>query len=305
MFVGITGQEWLIFWRDFCQALAWLVVLVFLVSGVEDLLYDVTHYSWQIYRRIRFRKRERLSLAKLRVREQQLIAVFVPAWQESKVIGDMLAQTLEKVEYHNYTVFVGTYPNDPETQQAVDALAARYPRVVKVVADRPGPTNKAHNLNVIYGAMKEYERRHGVRFEIMVMHDAEDVVHPYSFMLYNYLIPRVDAIQIPILPLPVSFTKWVHWLYADEFAENHLKDMIAREKLHGFVPYAGVGTCLSRHALLRLEEEGGSETPFDESTLTEDYNVARKANLAHLNSIFVSVVLQEEKPRRLAPLAKR
>ncbi|MHB9024720.1 MAG: glycosyltransferase [Armatimonadota bacterium] len=305
MFTGMTGQEWLTLWRDVCIALAWFVVIVFLVGGIQDLFYDVVHYVWRIYRRIRFRKRERLSLAKLRAREQQRIAVFVPAWQEGRVIGDMLAQTLEKVEYHNYTVFIGTYPNDPETQQAVDALTQRYPQVVKVVADRPGPTNKAHNLNNLYAAMKAYERRHGVRFEITVMHDAEDVVHPHSFMLYNYLIPRVDAVQIPILPLPVPFTKWVHWLYADEFAENHLKDIVAREKIHGFVPYAGVGTCISRHALLRLEEECGCETPFDESSLTEDYNVSRKANLAHLNSVFVNVVLQEEKPRRFTPLARR
>src|SRR5258708_4719480 len=103
--------------------LAWFVAMVFLLSGCQDLIYDIGAYALRIYRRIAFRDRERLSLQKLRVREQQRIAVMVPAWNEGEVVAAMVNNILQRVEYKNYQIFVGTYPNDPATQNAVDRLA--------------------------------------------------------------------------------------------------------------------------------------------------------------------------------------
>ncbi len=233
-----------------------------------------------------------------------MIAVFIPAWKEAGVIDKMITNLIEKVDYKNYFVFVGTYPNDKETQAAVDKIAFEHQKIIKVVNPNPGPTNKADCLNYIYYAMKEYEREHNIFFEVIVMHDAEDFVHPYSFLLYNYLIPRVDAIQLPILPLPVPWYKWVHWIYADEFAENHMKDIIVRERMRGFVPFAGVGTGFSRRLFNYLETKKQGEI-FDENSLTEDYNLARTAREAGMDTIFVNVVLEDDKSPWYRPLSKR
>lgn len=304
MFFDLSHIDWLVLWRDTNIAVAWFVVLVFLASGAQDLVYDLWGYAWMLYRRVRFGRRERLTLGRLRLREQQRIAVWVPAWQEADVINAMVENVLHRVEYRNYTVFVGTYPNDEETQRAVEVLAAAHPQVVKVVTARPGPTNKANCLNDVYRAMKGYEAEHQVHFDIIVMHDAEDVVHPYSFLLYNYLLPRVDVVQLPILPLPVSHTHWIHWVYADEFAENHLKDMLVREKMHGFVPYAGVGTGFSRRVFSILEERYGAQV-FNESTMTEDYSLSKRTRDAGLTSIFINLVLADDPGHWWTPLARR
>jgi adsorption protein B len=297
-------QDWLVLWRDGTIVLTWVTALLFLIGGVDDLIYDLGAWLWKIVKHVQFRDRERLTLAKLRSRGQQRIAVFVPAWNEGEIVGKMVENIIDRVEYRNYTIFVGTYPNDPATQQAVDALAAIHPQVVKVVTDRPGPTSKADCLNTVYRRMKQFERDHGVTFDLMAMHDAEDLVHPYGFLLYNYLIPRVDVIQLPILPLPTSWREWIHWTYADEFAENHLKDMIVREKMAGFVPFAGVGTGFSRRALAILEAHFG-EALFNESSLTEDYSLGKKIREAGLQTIFAHVILHDPAERGWRPLAAR
>lgn len=299
-----TFTDGLVILRDAMYGLTWFVALVFLLSGCQDLIYDIGAYTLRLYRRIAFRNRERLSLQKLRVREQQRIAVMVPAWNEGEVVAAMVNNIIQRVEYKNYLVFVGTYPNDPATQSAVDRLAKDYPQIIKVVTPKPGPTTKADCLNNVYKMIKLYEERHDVNFDIIIMHDAEDVVHPHSFLLYNYLIPRVDVIQLPILPLPTSWKKVVHWTYADEFSETHMKDVPVREKISGFVPYAGTGTGFSRRVFRTLEQIGGYKI-FNEDTMTEDYSMSKRIKETGFTSIFVNLVLAGGDEKWYTPLCKR
>jgi adsorption protein B len=130
-------------------------------------------------------------------------------------------------------------------------------------------------------------------------------VHPHSFLLFNYLIPRVDAIQLPILPLPTRFTRVVHWTYADEFSETHMKDVPVREKVSGFVPFAGTGTAFSRRAFTTLEMQGRGV--FNESSMTEDYSMSKRMREAGLSIIFVNLVLDDVKKKTpfWVPLCKR
>lgn len=57
----------------------------------------------------------------------------VPAWNETGVIGNMAELAATTLDYENYHIFVGTYPNDPDTQRDVDEVCARFPNVHKVV----------------------------------------------------------------------------------------------------------------------------------------------------------------------------
>ena len=276
----------------------------FCSSGTQDFVYDLWVYGWTIYKRFHFAKRPRLTLERLCLREQQAIAVFVPAWQEADVVGHMVENILRRVSYKNYMIFVGTYPNDPATQRAVDALAAKYPQVIKVVTSRPGPTNKADCLNHLYQALKRYEAEKRTSFDIIVMHDAETSSIRIHFCSIITSFRVFNAIQLPILPLPVSLTKWVHWVYADEFAENHMTGIVVRERMGGFVPYAGVGTGFARRAFTILEEVSGGEI-FNEVSLTEDYSFSKKMRDAGLTSIFVNVLLADDTSPWYTPLCKR
>ncbi|MBS0358270.1 MAG: glycosyltransferase, partial [Proteobacteria bacterium] len=123
------------------------------------------------------------------------------------------------------------------------------------------------------------------------------VIHPYSLKLYNIEIPDYDMVQTPVIPVAVSLKYQTHWIYNDEFAEIHLKDITARNMMGGFVPSAGVGTALSRRALNTLEKINGG-SPFSKNSLTEDYDSALKIHLAHLKTRFLFKTLPQTKPAK-------
>ena len=118
----MTLRDWLVILRDVTYCLAWFVGLVFLFSGVQDLVYDIGAYSLRLFRRIYYRNRERLTLTRLRDREQQRIAVMVPAWNEGEVVGMMVKNILERVEYRNYLALRRHLPerrSGPKTRSTV------------------------------------------------------------------------------------------------------------------------------------------------------------------------------------------
>lgn len=303
-YLNLDGSDLLLFWCDIILFITWIAAISYCISGFQDMIYDIAGYSLRLYKRIKFRDRKRLTLERLKSINQQHIAIFVPAWSEAEVIPKMVENILQRAEYDKYVIFVGTYPNDHATQEAVDKVAAENGNVIKVITSRPGPTCKADCLNRIYDAMKRYEVKNEIVFEIIAMHDAEDMVHPYEFLLLNYLLPRVDAIQTPILPLPTSWYQFVHWVYADEFTENHMKDLLVRENISGFVPFAGVGTGFSRRSFRYLERVYGPKI-FNEDSLTEDYSLSLKMWKAGLKVIFVNVLLGDDRSPWWKPLCQR
>lgn len=196
----------------------------------------------------------------------------VPAWNETGVIGNMAELAATTLDYENYHIFVGTYPNDPDTQRDVDEVCARFPNVHKVVCARPRPTSKADCLNNVLDAITQFERSANFAFAGFILHDAEDVISPMELRLFNYLVERKDLIQIPVYPFEREWTHFTSMTYIDEFSELHGKDVPVREALAGQVPSAGVGTCFSRRAVTALLADGDG-IAFDVQSLTEDYDI--------------------------------
>jgi adsorption protein B len=154
------------------------------------------------------------------------------------------------------------------------------------VCPHDGPTSKGDCLNWIYCRMREYETRHGTRFRVVAMHDAEDVIHPESLRLINWFSRTNAMVQIPVLPLPTPARECTHGLYCDEFAEYQTKDIPVRQRLGGFLPSNGVGTGFAREALERLAAIRGGR-PFDPACLTEDYETGFEIHAMGLAQIFV------------------
>lgn len=191
-----------------------------------------------------------------------------------------------RLDYENYQVFVGTYPNDPETQQDVDKVCDKFPNVHKVVCARPGPTSKADCLNNVISSIIEFEKKAKVEFAGFILHDSEDILSSMELRLFNYLLPNKDLIQLPVYPYTRKWYQMTPGHYADEFAELHGKDVVVREAIAGQVPSAGVGTCFSRKAILKLLIEGDG-LPFDVQSLTEDYDIGFRLKQWGMNEVFV------------------
>jgi hypothetical protein len=127
------------------------------------------------------------------------MAILVPAWDEAAVISSMLRATLKRIEHSNYRIFVGYYRNDPATAAAIASVVDDRIEAVRVEAD--GPTTKADCLNFLYDALIAFELDADEATKAIVLHDAEDVVHPLELSLFDRLIERAGVIQLPVLPL--------------------------------------------------------------------------------------------------------
>lgn len=294
----MSADDLLFYIWFFFRALFIFLVIVFLISGLDDLFVDLVYYIRAGYRAI-FRRRliRPVNRDQLNACPEKPIAIMIPAWNESGVIDKMLLNTITTLDYKNYHIFVGAYPNDEATLLAVERVREIYPRVSAIITPADGPTNKADCLNWIIQGIFAYERESRVQFDIFVMHDAEDIIHPLSFKYFNYLIPRVHMIQLPVLALEWKNARWVAGIYIDEFAELHSKDLRARELLADAVPSAGVGTALSRTAVDFLRQKHQQQV-FDIRTLTEDYQLGLQLRELQGKKIFLQQAVERVEARR-------
>jgi len=282
-----------------------LVAVSFLLSGIDDLFVDLYYWLRRLYRTLFLRHQiRRVKEADLASIPEKWAAIWIPAWHEQDVIDKMLLNTLDSLNYHNYDIFVGTYPNDEATQLAVESVRERYCQVHKIVCPHPGPTNKADCLNWVFQGMLLAEQEQGIRYEIVVLHDSEDVVHPLELKLFNWLIPRKDMVQLPVIPLAMPARYWTAGTYLDEFAENHSKDLLVRERLASVIPSAGVGTGLSRAVLDELASARSNQL-FNVNSLTEGYELGfallplkRRGILAQFPVLRTQTVIRGLWPRR-------
>jgi len=289
------------FWVDYfalylyALKLIVIVVAIFItVSGLDDLMIDLVYWMRWLWRKLTIYKRHtRADQSLLLSVPEKPLAIMIPAWHETGVIGSMADAAARTLDYENYHIFVGTYPNDPDTQRDVDEVCALFPNVHKVVCARPGPTSKADCLNNVLDAIMQFEQRANLKFAGFILHDAEDVVSPMELRLFNYLVDRKDLIQVPVYPFERKWYDFVGMHYIDEFTELHAKDVPIREAVVGQVPSAGVGTCFSRRAIETLLVDGDG-IAFDTQSLTEDYDIGFRLKEHGLEEIFVRFPVLEE-----------
>jgi adsorption protein B len=258
----------------------------FLLFAINDLLVDIIYFVRAIWRSLavytRYPRAFATSLGG--TADPGFIAMFVPAWDESSVIASMLRATTARLDYENYRIFVGHYRNDPATAAAIAAVKDQRIEVVEVEED--GPTTKADCLNHLYDALLAFEIETGRCADAVVLHDAEDVVHPLEFRVFDRLIERAAVIQLPVLPLADKHSRWIAGHYCDEFAEAHIKELVVREAVGAAIPLAGVGCAIARKALSQLAAMQDGK-PFAGTSMTEDYEVGLRIGALGLKTMFV------------------
>ena len=271
--------------------LLWICSVLLIISGLDDVLVDLLYWfnRWKYTRNLP-------NVDDVLAASENNIALVICAWREYKVIGRTLTYALSKMRYNNFTIFVGIYPNDTKTLEVVKRIAQKNNKVVICVNSHDGPTTKADNLNNVYSSIKRFEKDNEKDFDIISIHDSEDFIHPLTLKINNYLIMHqgVDAVQIPVVPIKDDRGKFIHRTYCDAFAEVHSKDLVVRQALKVFIPFAGTGMSFRREIFRNLE----SNYPqvFNEANLTEDYELGLRLFKMGYKTSYINLLIDKNNP---------
>ncbi len=273
----------------FVEALAVVVALVTAISSGDDVFVDI--YYWILHvlggQKAKDRVLARSVQETIRLPERPF-AIMVPAWHEHDVIHAMVATNSRLLTYRNYHYFIGVYQNDRATLDEACRAQRDCSNVHIVVVPRDGPTSKADCLNVILHGILDCEVKMGRNFAGIVLHDAEDFIHPHEIAVFNSLIgTQFDFVQLPVFSFKQSLRDVVGGIYMDEFAEVHTKDLLVRKHMSGLIPCAGVSACFSRDAVVQLVQSNMGAM-FQISSFTEDYDIAFRLRALGLRTTFAS-----------------
>lgn len=266
--------------------LLWICSALLIISGIDDIFIDLLYW----FNRWKY-KRGLPNVDEVNEADEHSLALVICAWREYKVIGRTLTYALSKMRYSNYNIFVGVYPNDTKTLEVVKRIAQKNNKVIICVNNHDGPTTKADNLNNVYQSINRFEADSGNTFKVVLIHDSEDFIHPMSLKLYNYIInyQGVDAVQIPVVPIKDDKGRFIHRTYCDAFAEVHSKDLIVRQALKVFIPFAGTGMAFKREIFKTLERN--YHQVFNEANLTEDYELGLRLFKLGYKTSYVNLLL--------------
>lgn len=264
-----------------------------LVGGLDDLCVDLIWIGRKLYRRQAYYRNRAPVLAHQLApsANQGLLAIFIPAWGEASVIGAMLDHCTRSWRTNScaYRIYVGCYPNDNASVAAVMRSAAGNPAIRVILVDHPGPTTKADCLNRLWYALLSDEIAGGFKAKAIILHDAEDAVHRDELLLFDLLLHKGGAVQLPVIPVRTTGSRWISGHYCDEFAEAHGKTMVVREAIGAALPLAGVACGIDRQILGRIAlREGGR--PFDDNSLTEDYELGLRIGAVGGRAIMARIV---------------
>lgn len=252
-----------------------IFVIILIIISLDDLIWDIYYFHSRIIKKIEI---PTIQESEIDNTIPKMLAIIVAAYNEEPVLKAVIENLIISNQYPRsmYHIFLGVYPNDEGTMNVAKELENKYENVHKIVHVIPGPSSKADNINNVIHNIISFEEEKHIRFNGIIIHDSEDLVHPYELLLENYLLQYHLAIQMPVFPLQQMpklsnvFKNMVSGTYADEFAENHYNLLLARTSTGSFVPSAGTGFVLSRDLIDKFE----NYNVFPVGSLTEDYKLS-------------------------------
>lgn len=279
---GLTAGEWFVLFR---HELVLFAASFFLIGALDEIAVDLTYLWLRLTGRARTPRVDEADLIATPLRGR--CAVFIPAWREDCVIGATVSHALRVWPQDGMQLYVGCYPNDPQTVATATHAAGGDSRLRIVILEADGPTSKPDCLNHLYRALVEDEAREGRAVRMVVLHDAEDMVDPAALSVLDHALAHVEFAQLPVMALPQAGSRWIAGHYTDEFAEAHARTMVVRSTLGTGIPGAGVGCAIARGWLDKLDRKRGGAGPFAAGSLTEDYELGLEMAAMGARSQFV------------------
>lgn len=262
----------------------WMVGTVLLCSCflLDDIFVDMLSF----FQKLKPNKLKPQDLKKIVELDEKRIAIIMANWQEDEVIERMVSGNIANIKYTNYQFILGVYPNDKATLLAAQRLEKKFKNVTVVLNNLNGPTTKGQMLNLMVTYLYKYNHSEArPKFDMLLMQDSEDIIHPYALKLVNARADQYDYIQIPVFSLLTPLKKLTAGVYIDEFIESHTKDLLVREHFKAGIPSAGVGTAMRWEAVEKIMKfQNGSF--LNEKTLTEDYHLGLTCHELGMRSNF-------------------
>src|SRR5215204_2419897 len=79
------------------------LAVLMLVSGLDDLVIDIVYWLRRAWRAATvYRAHDRLQVRSLSAPAEKPLAIMVPAWHETGVIGQMAQLAVTTLDYENY-----------------------------------------------------------------------------------------------------------------------------------------------------------------------------------------------------------
>lgn len=269
--------------------LSYAVVLAVIIFSFDDLFIDLVALVFNLNPKPISQGQQK----KMQSMPQKRIAIMIANWREAEIIERMIHGNVGRIDYLNYDFFLGVYPNDIETAMAAKRLEAFYSQVKVVTNSKSGPTSKGQMLNEIVHQIMATEIQDRIFYDVFLLQDSEDIIHPLSLKLINFEMEEVDFLQMPVFSLPALWTDLISAVYIDEFTEAHTKDMLVRSFLKGGIPSAGVGTAMSHLFVSEIQRLQNGKL-LKEDTLTEDYHLGLIAHRLGYQSKFVCSYIKKK-----------
>ena len=93
-------------WLYGLKVIAITLAVIMFISGLDDFFIDVVYWVRRIKRKLSvYRRYPRMSYRELYKPDEKPLAIMVPAWNETGVIGNMAELAATTLDYENYHIF--------------------------------------------------------------------------------------------------------------------------------------------------------------------------------------------------------
>ncbi len=155
-------------------------VLAIILISIDDVIWDIYYGFNKLLGEI---KVSSIDVGSIEATPPKMLAIIVAAYNEENVLKSVITNLIRSNQYPKsmYHIFLGVYPNDPVTLKVAKELEEEFDHVHKIIHILEGPSSKADNLNNVIKNIYDFEQKYHLKFSAVVIHDSEDLVHPYEF----------------------------------------------------------------------------------------------------------------------------
>jgi bacteriophage N4 adsorption protein B len=262
-----------------------LTLITALLLHFDDLFFDLNSFFRGAKPEIVSSK---ISLAWKTI-PQRKIAILIPTWKSDQHLEKMILGNLARLQYENFSLFLGVYIEDIESYAIARKLENKFSQISVVLVKRDEKNNKAKILNEMLRQILKFDRS-ASKFEAFFLTDSDETLHPLTLQYLNNELEKNDFVNIPLLSEKENLWNLANGTYADELAEQLLRDIPLRNKLQATSSGFLGGIALSRTLLKALNS--GSEI-FSETNLAETYHLSLRVTQLGFQSSSRSIWLEE------------